>query len=485
MVDQGPGRDFVQGQGQRGQLPIVASNLVFSATDPGDDAFEAVKNAWPIPPKLVKTMPGGLKVGFFGLVGAQAASFAAAAAPLTFSDIKVAAAAEVADLRTNDKVDLVIALSHSGIDSLGNGEDRNPATAVPGIDIIISGHTHQKLVQPVVVGKTIIVTAGSYGEYLGKLDLEVSKAGGVVTSVAVKSYVLQPIDDAVPAAPLCRRRSTPSSLGWIGADAADVQVGGRPDRLRSAAAAVQGKPAGQSGRGRLPGGHGRAATNRAARHRGRGRRSLRAPVLKGKTGQIWFADLFRVTPIGIGPDGQPGYPLVSYYLSGADLRVSLEIGAGANVAPLADDAYFLQLAGIKATYNLANPLFQRVTAASLTGLPGGAVPASPTINLQDTTHCYKVVTTLYLAELFNFISTFSGGLLAVTPKEKDCTTAITDITTHMVDADPVTAGVQELKNYKAVLGYISKFPDTDTTPDGIPNIPAAYGTAQGRITTTP
>ena len=50
---------------------------------------------------------------------------------------------------------------------------------------------------------------------------------------------------------------------------------------------------------------------------------------------------------------------------------------------------------------------------------------------------------------------------------------------YAVDADPTTTGTQELKQWQALLGYVSALPDTDD--DDIPNIPAAYGSVQGRI----
>ena len=162
-------------------MPLLASNLKFSAVSADDDTLEAVRGGFrarSIRTKLVKTLPGGLKVGLFGLLGPRGAEVRGrrpgrSPSRTTWSPAR----AMVADLRDNDKVDLVIALSHSGINAAGMGEDRSLAMMVPGIDVIVSGHTHDKLMAPAVVNKTIIVTAGSYGEFLGRLDLEVHQAG--------------------------------------------------------------------------------------------------------------------------------------------------------------------------------------------------------------------------------------------------------------------------------------------------------------------
>ena len=90
--------------------------------------------------------------------------------------------------------------------------------------------------------------------------------------------------------------------------------------------------------------------------------ALRAPILAGKTGKIWFADLFRVTPLGIGPDQIPGYSLVTFYLSAKDIRAGLELGGAPEVVP---GEFFLQISGLKVTYDLSKPLFGRVTSLKL------------------------------------------------------------------------------------------------------------------------
>ena len=69
----------------------------------------------------------------------------------------------------NKNADLIILLSHLGID-----KDREVAASVKGIDVIVGGHSHTVLSPAVLEGKTIIVQAGSYGDYLGKLTLRLN-----------------------------------------------------------------------------------------------------------------------------------------------------------------------------------------------------------------------------------------------------------------------------------------------------------------------
>lgn len=64
--------------------------------------------------------------------------------------------------------DVVIVLSHCGLDT-----DRNLAENVDGIDVIVGGHTHTAVTDPVVVDKTIIVQAGCFGLYLGVLEMKI------------------------------------------------------------------------------------------------------------------------------------------------------------------------------------------------------------------------------------------------------------------------------------------------------------------------
>lgn len=66
--------------------------------------------------------------------------------------------------------DLVVLLSHNGFDV-----DRKLASRVTGIDVILTGHTHDALPEPVMVGKTMLIASGSNGKFVSRLDLDVSE----------------------------------------------------------------------------------------------------------------------------------------------------------------------------------------------------------------------------------------------------------------------------------------------------------------------
>jgi sulfur-oxidizing protein SoxB len=80
----------------------------------------------------------------------------------------------VTTLRGNDKVDAVVLLSHNGMDV-----DLKLASRVSGIDVILGGHTHDAIPQPIAVsnagGTTLVTNAGSNGKFLGVLDLDIAK----------------------------------------------------------------------------------------------------------------------------------------------------------------------------------------------------------------------------------------------------------------------------------------------------------------------
>jgi S-sulfosulfanyl-L-cysteine sulfohydrolase len=72
--------------------------------------------------------------------------------------------------------DVVVLLSHNGFDV-----DRKLASRVEGIDVILTGHTHDAIPEPVIVGKTLLIASGSNGKFVSRVDLEVADG-------AVKSY---------------------------------------------------------------------------------------------------------------------------------------------------------------------------------------------------------------------------------------------------------------------------------------------------------
>jgi S-sulfosulfanyl-L-cysteine sulfohydrolase len=116
-------------------------------------------------------------------------------------------------LRSNDKADAVVLLSHNGMDV-----DLKLASRLRGLDVILGGHTHDAVPQPVAVknagGTTLVTNAGCYGKFVGVLDLDLAKG-----SVRDVRYRLLPVysellkSDAAMAALIERTRS-PHAAVW-------------------------------------------------------------------------------------------------------------------------------------------------------------------------------------------------------------------------------------------------------------------------------
>ncbi|MGE5375630.1 MAG: bifunctional metallophosphatase/5'-nucleotidase, partial [Bacteroidota bacterium] len=93
----------------------------------------------------------------------------------------------IENLRSEEKVDLIIVLSH-----LGFPQDVKLAQEVKGIDVILSSHTHNRLYTAKQVEDTIIIQSGSHGSFLGQLDLEVENH-----HVVNYRHALQVVEEAV------------------------------------------------------------------------------------------------------------------------------------------------------------------------------------------------------------------------------------------------------------------------------------------------
>jgi sulfur-oxidizing protein SoxB len=120
------------------------------------------------PPYSVKEI-GGLRVGLVGI----ASNIVDKTMPPSYSEgLEFTLGREelppiIDVLRTQEKVDLIILVSH-----LGFPQDMKLLSEVQGIDICLSGHTHNRLYKPVLQGKTLIIQSGCHGSFLGRLDLE-------------------------------------------------------------------------------------------------------------------------------------------------------------------------------------------------------------------------------------------------------------------------------------------------------------------------
>ena len=121
---------------------------------------------------------GGMKIGIFGLTVPMITKRMKVSklSPFWFEDPIKTAMILVPELRS--KVDLLIALTHIGLKA-----DMELARSAPGIDIIVGGHTHAAIQGPEVVGETMIFQAGSWGRWLGRVEVTGKAVSGELISL--------------------------------------------------------------------------------------------------------------------------------------------------------------------------------------------------------------------------------------------------------------------------------------------------------------
>jgi S-sulfosulfanyl-L-cysteine sulfohydrolase len=116
---------------------------------------------------------GGVKIAFVGVTDIGASK---RQPPADFHGMDTARIDGLRDfvkeLRARERPDLVVAITHTGISIA-----RQIAREMPEFDVILSGHTHERTVRPILEGKVIIVEPGCFGSFLGRLDLYLDASG--------------------------------------------------------------------------------------------------------------------------------------------------------------------------------------------------------------------------------------------------------------------------------------------------------------------
>lgn len=317
---------------------------------------------------LIK-LENGLTVGLFGLIGRDAISVAGSPEPMDFIDQHETADAMTAQLK-EEGAELIIAITHSGVE-----EDRELARAVPEINVIVGGHCHTALTEPVLEGETIIVQAGSLLECLGVLELAFdpeSKKARLCNGT--EQPYLMPIDDSLDLHPqvsealagytaelnaLIARRTGGRFLNIMDTVAfCDFDIPDTPplretpfgnfvaDAMRLVASQKTGQRA-----------------DFAVQANGSIRGGLSPGSLDHSYGKVSFYDLADLIGLGIGPDGQAGYPVVSLYLTGEEMRRVLEVAV--LLEQMLGNTYYLQFSGLRYDYNPRNGVLFTVPGLDL------------------------------------------------------------------------------------------------------------------------
>lgn len=423
----------------------------------------------------------GIKIGIFGMLGKSAVEVSPFAKPLTFRDPIDVARDMVNVLRNKEKVDIVICLSHGGLNGdPKKSEDEVLARQIKGIDIIVSGHTHTKLDKPIDVNGTIIVQAWCYGKQVGVMDIVWNNG-----KVTLKNYTAVPINSSVAGEEkiqtminafkqnINRRLLGPGHLSYdqvIAETAFDLHI-----------------DAGESPLGNLLADSIRWYVNSVDSYANdplsrvvvavESNGVIRDDLLKGVTGKVTVGDLFRTIPLGIGVDNTMAYPLISFYLYGYELKRALEILT--SVRPIKGDDYYLQISGLRFTYNPKRVIFDRVTGIEIGSEEEGYRPLDYS---KSNTQLYRVAANIYNATFLKLVGNFTYSMLDIVPKDKKGN-PVEKLSTALVDGDKSLPGIQELKEWQGVIKYVRSFPDTNG--NGLPDIPEKYRGKLGRIVEKP
>lgn len=408
---------------------------------------------------------GDVDIAVVGVFGKDALA-CAPTCELKFEDPIEAVKQTVADIKANEDVDMIVCVSHSGTwEDESKSEDELLAKAVPDLDLILSGHTHTEIEEPIQHGSTYVVSCGEYGKNLGELTLT-QQANG---RWAMSAYELIPItsDIAVHAA---TQQTIDSFMDTVDTDYlarfgyTKDQVLAENDIVFSTQKDLENIHE-EHNLGDIIADAYVYAVENAADYDGV---PVDLAVVPSGTvrdtyarGDITVEQVFNSFSLGIGADGVPGYPLISVYLTGREIRTAAEIDA--SVSDFMTTAR-LYCSGLNFTYNPHRLLLNKVTDVCLED-------DGQRVALEDD-KLYRIVADLYSGQMLSAVTDMSYGILAIVPKYADGT-PITDFEDVII-----TENGRELKAWDSIARYMASFADTDG--DGIANVPAYYSTTHGR-----
>ena len=400
---------------------------------------------------------GGVTYGLFGLMGVDSDECAPTSG-FTRTDAAKAAKRCVETLK-GEGAEIIVCLSHSGTgDSLASSEDEELAKAVDGIDVIVSGHTHSTLAEPLVVNDTYIVSSGPYCQNLGSLTFSWDDGG----EKRLLDYRLIPIDETVAENPEIaglveqwKDMVGETYLARYGLTYDEVLTHSDYD-LNTPASAVQEN----NGLGTLVSDAFLWAdrTLNAAYADSPHTVSVTADgVLRANlpAGDLTAAMAFDVLSMGVGEDGTSGFPLVAVYLTGKELKAAMEVDA--SVTPIMPAAQ-LYMSGAKYAFNTKRMFFNRVYDAALTDVTFDESGTGNAYEIDDNA-LYRVVTGMYSAQMLGTVKSKSMGLLSLEPKQANGTPV-----TDFADCILYDANGNELKEWYALAAYLEQFGE-----DGLPD----------------
>lgn len=414
----------------------------------------------------VVVQKGNIKIAVLGVFGKDAL-VCAPTCELVWKDPVKAAKQTVEKIKKKEKVDMIACVSHSGTwDDADKSEDEILAKEVPDIDLIISGHTHSQLDKPIQHGNTYIVSCGEYGKNLGTISMTQKDDGRWKAT----SYELIPVSDEVNP-----DETTQAKIDAL-MDTVDINYLAKFGYTRKEVLAENdiefnsldemGTKHEELNLGDIISDAYVYAVENSDNYDGD---PVDVAVVPSGTvrdtyakGEITVESVYNSFSLGIGKDGLVGYPLISAYLTGKELKLVAEIDAS-----ISDFMTIARLycSGLNFNFNPHRMILNKVTDCYLTGQDGKRE------EIQDD-KLYHVVTDLYTGQMLGSVMDISYGLLSIIPKDKEGN-PIEDLEEYAIMEEN-----QELKAWVAIARYMQSFDDTDG--DGIANVSEYYATTHGR-----
>ncbi len=463
---------IVQKSLENGDIPkLCLSNIKFSKKEEGDKELKLLYKKGVIKRYHVIER-GGLRIGIFALMGENADNVSPSKYPIEITNYIRTARRIVRTLRTEENVDLIICLSHSGLtkhpDGSFSGEDIALARRVNGIDIIVSGHSHHKLTEPLLVNETAIIQAGAYGKNVGRYEIYVNN--GIIT---LTKYQLLKIDDRISGNCQIQEKIDEqiklidkyvlNDLGkdyytTVAATSYDLYVPDSYDLNKSnlgpfVADAIH----------YYVNEHSQTSTDIAMIAAG----VIRNDIKAGKTGMLIPADVFRVVSLGAGDDDVPGYPLAKVYLTARELKKLFEVLFIASEQSRANHCYY---AGVEIIYDPAKGFLRKIQKIIIN---------DEEIDLsRKNEQLYSLTANLYMLEFVGMIRKLTYGLVRLQPKDENGND-ISNFKNARINFASDNSSFTEGKEWLAILKFIGTF--KDKSGNGLRDFPELYSHPINRV----
>ena len=436
--------------------PILCSNLTFGE----DEESQALKKAWEdhggAEYKIIER--GGYKIGLFGVMGEDSVYYTAAGSN-TFPD-RIEVAKKMVQKLKEEGVQVIVCLSHSGTNKdPSKSEDEILAQKVDGIDVIISGHTHTVLTEPIHKNKTWIVSAGCFGKYLGLLDIN-AKTKEKIDYQLIPITAESPVDQTISAKIQEYKTDVnenylkqygytmDQSIGYTNFPLTDVYEDYSAFTGNSMADLITDAYVYAS----------KLTTKDTSFTIGLTAKGIiRSGLVKG---DITVGEVYDAVNLGKGNDGLLGYPLIRVYMKGSDLIKVAELDRSVGKDMMVDGQ--LYFSGMQYHYSDYRFILNHVVDAEVRTNAGFYIPV-------EKDKLYPVVTNLYIANMLPSVGKKTFNQLDIHTY---------DASGHEIkdfsDMILYNADGTELKEWQAITRYIS---DMDKV-NGVSEMKAQYQTAR-------